>query len=224
MANTQLQHNDAIIASMIGTNSLSKDGSINRRIIQYPYTDEDVQYISRENDPSSYRMWGIVVKSIELESFIPHISEIRESAESSNSSSNFEVVLEIKDQTDLALQRICEELRFMAENKYDWETEGIEDAENPSILSFDNMRTILENIIKKSSNQDQYFWIPPFLTDDPDGTLCAEWYYQDRSLHFDIKDNLMEYMKIGKSVNPENKHGILNTNNSFSLWTWLIDG
>ena len=205
MVNTQIQH-DAIIASMIDINSLYKDGFLNSRIIRYPYTGEGIQYISREIDPSSYRMWDIIVKSTE---------------ESPNIPSNFEVVLEtLEDQTNLPLQRIYEELRFMSENEYNWEMDG---SENPSKLSFDNMQKILEHIFKEA-NHRQYLWIHPFLHDDCDGTLCAEWHYGDRSLHFDFKDDSIEYTKIGSSINSNSESGYTNIQNSFSLWKWLIDG
>jgi hypothetical protein len=235
MVNTQILHDNSIIASMIDIDSLGRDIEDDKQTIRCLYTGHSIHDIG---NVLGHVGWNISFNPINP---IGLMWEIHDDVKYYFSKDFIDIALPPDDitliddtislthtllspETELSIQRVCNELKLMSEHKYDWSSDGIEDAENPSMLSFDNMRTILENIIKGLDGQPNNTWMPPFLTDDWDGTLSTEWYYEDRSLHFDIKDNCMTYTKIGKSVRLEDEDGDLNTDNALLLWKWLIDG
>lgn len=119
------------------------------------------------------------------------------------------------------LEKIDRDLQLLSEINEDSDNQGFK---APSETTLTNAREIMKYLLERV-DYEQCLWIEPFTYSDEFSYVSIEWHKEDRALHFDIKENDMQYTKIwGRKDNMDSRTSNLSIHNCLSLWKWLING
>ena len=117
------------------------------------------------------------------------------------------------------LQTIDKHLQLLSEIK---ENSGDQGFKAPSETTLTNAREIMKHLLERL-DYEQCPWPEPFTYSDEFSYVSMEWHQENRALHFDIKEDDMQYTRIwGRKDNIESETSNLSIHNCLSLWKWLI--
>ena len=118
------------------------------------------------------------------------------------------------------LQIIDKDLQLLSEIKDNSDNQGFKAL---SETTLNNAREIIKYLLERV-DYEQCPWTEPFTYSDEFSYVSMEWHQENRALHFDIKENDMQYTRIwGRKDNMESETSNLSTHNCLSLWKWLIN-
>ena len=117
------------------------------------------------------------------------------------------------------LETIDKDLQLLSEINENSDNQGFE---APSEMTLTNARKIMKHLLERV-DYEQCPWTNPFTYSDEFSYVSMEWHQENRALHFDIKEDDMQYTRIwGRKDNIESETSNLGTHNCLSLWKWLI--
>ncbi|RKU12697.1 hypothetical protein C6501_10460 [Candidatus Poribacteria bacterium] len=121
------------------------------------------------------------------------------------------------------LQEIEQSINNIVDIEFDWEGKRFEKPSSETLSdAIDLMKSLLLQIYLNNDLWSK--WFDPFIYSNEVGYICIGWHYEDKALHFRIKNNDMNYRKIwSSSGKTKSEKKQLNLQNCISLWKWLIE-
>ena len=128
-------------------------------------------------------------------------------------------VIEKEKHSVSRLETIDKDLQLLSEIKENSDNQGFK---APSETTLTNAREIMKHLLERV-DYEQCPWTDPFTYSDEFSYVSMEWHQENRALHFDIKEDDMQYTMIwGRKDNIESETSNLSIHNCLSLWKWLI--
>lgn len=177
--------------------------------------------LSYRYEVSSSKITDVFHYQLHRDPYYPKVFKIRGPQLDAASQFVFNVCLTIELASNPNIEKIESQLQLISALSDNWDGHG---SKTPSDMTLVNVQEILEQLYNRV-RYDDCLWITPFIYNDENQYISIEWRHNNRSLHFDVKDNSMEYTKIWKASNGnrESEDGYFNIQNCISLWNWLID-